>query len=188
MTELSDASASTIAESQAVLERFLPRFNARFRVPAAEPAVAYRPLDRALPLASILGFRHPRSVARDNTVKYRWRTLQLLPGRERTSYAGAQVEVRERPGGELSVLHQGATIASREAPPRAGVLRAARSEGSTPAATMYSVIHHEYRRRDARGEPQRFVQHGRGLVGQQLRFAGIGLASADVAALAVAGD
>ena len=79
VTELSDASASTIPESQAVLERFLPRFNARFRVPAAEPEVAYRPLDRALPLASI-GFRHPRSVARDNTVKYRWRTLQLCPG------------------------------------------------------------------------------------------------------------
>ena len=90
--------------------------------------MAYRPLDPALPLASILGFRHPRSVARDNTVKYRWRTLQLLPGRERTSYAGAQVEVLERPGGELSVLHQGETIAAREAPPRAGVLRAARSE------------------------------------------------------------
>ena len=90
--------------------------------------MAYRLLGRALPLASILGFRHPRSVARDNTVKYRWRTLQLLPGRERTSYAGARVEVLERPGGELSVLHQGETIRSREAPPRAGVLRAARSE------------------------------------------------------------
>ena len=128
VTELSDASASTIAEAQTVLERFLLRFNARFRVPAAEPAVAYRPLDRALPLASILSFRHPRSVARDNTVKYRWRTLQLLPGPERTSYAGARVEVLERPGGELSVLHQGETIAAREAPPRAGVLRAARSE------------------------------------------------------------
>ena len=34
----------------------------------------------------------------------------------------------ERPGSELSVLHQGETIRSREAPPRAGVLRAARSE------------------------------------------------------------
>ena len=79
MTELSDASASTIAEAQTVLERFLPRFNARFRVPAAEPEVAYRPLDRALPLASILGFRHPRSVARDNTVKYRWRMGMTTP-------------------------------------------------------------------------------------------------------------
>ena len=128
VTELSDASASTIAEAQTVLERFLPRFNARFRVPAAEPEVAYRLLDPALDLASILSFRHPRSVARDNTVKYRWRTLQLLPGPERTSYAGTRVEVVERPGGDLSVQYQGETIPSREAPPRAGVLRAARSE------------------------------------------------------------
>ena len=111
-----------------MLERFLPRFNARFRVPAAEPAVAYRALDPALPLASILGFRHPRSVARDNTVKYHWRTLQLLPSPQRPSYAGARVEVLERPGGELAVRHQGETIASRLAPPRSGVLRERRSE------------------------------------------------------------
>ena len=128
VTELSDASASTIAESQIVLERFLPRFNARFRVPAAEPEVAYRPLDRALPLASILGFRHTRTVARDNTVKYHWRTLQLLPSPQRPSYAGARVDVLERPGGELAVRHQGETIPSRLAPPRSGVLRKRRSE------------------------------------------------------------
>ncbi len=40
-----------------------------------------------------------------------------------------------------------------------------RTEGSTPAATMYSVILQEIRRREGRGEAQRFVQHGRGLVG-----------------------
>ena len=128
VTELRHASASTIPEAHAVLDRFLPRFNARFRVPAAQPVVAYRPLDPALPLASILSFRHPRTVARDNTVKYHWRTLQLLPGPERRSYAGTQVEVVERPDGELSVQHQGETIPSRPAPPRAGVLRAVRSE------------------------------------------------------------
>ena len=128
VSELSDASASTIPEAQVVLERFLPRFNARFRVPAAEPEVAYRPLDPALDRAAVLAFQHSRTVARDNTVKYRWRTLQLLPGPERTSYAGARAEVVERPGGELSVQHHGVTIASREAPPRAGVLRAQRSE------------------------------------------------------------
>ena len=95
MTELRHAGASTIPEAQAVLEGFLPRFDTRFRVPAALPGPAYRPLDPALPLASILSFRHPRTVARDNTVKYRWRTLQLLPGSGRTSYAGVQVEVVE---------------------------------------------------------------------------------------------
>ena len=128
VTELRHASASTIPEAQAVLEGFLPRFDARFRVPAAQPEQAYRPLDPALPLASILSFRNPRTVARDNTVKYRWRTLQLLPGSERTSYAGTRIEVVERPGGELSVQHVGETIPSRPAPPRPGMLREARSE------------------------------------------------------------
>ena len=44
---------------------------------------------------TIVCFRHTRKVARDNTVKYRWRTLQLLPGIERPSYAGSNVEVIE---------------------------------------------------------------------------------------------
>ncbi len=31
-------------------------------------------------------------MGRDNTVKYDWRVLQLLPDQERTSYAGLRVE------------------------------------------------------------------------------------------------
>ena len=128
VTELHLASASTIAEAQAALERFLPRFNARFAVAARQPEPAWRPLDRALDLGAILAFRHTRTVARDNTVKYHWRTLQLLPSAQRLSYAGARVDVLERPGGELAVRHQGETIPSRLAPPRSGVLRERRSE------------------------------------------------------------
>ena len=128
VTELRLASATTIAEAQAVLERFLPRFNARFAVAARQREPAWRPLDPALDLGAILAFRHTRTVARDNTVKYRWRTLQLLPSPQRPSYAGARVEVLERPGGELAVRHQGETIPSRLAPPRSGVLRERRSE------------------------------------------------------------
>ena len=128
VTELRLASATTIGEAQAVLERFLPRFNARFAVAARQREPAWRPLDPALDLGAVLAFRHTRSVARDNTVKYHWRTLQLLPSAQRPSYAGARVEVLERPGGELAVRHQGETIASRLAPPRSGVLRERRSE------------------------------------------------------------
>ena len=128
VTELSDASASTIAEAQTVLERFLPRFNARFAAAASQREPAWRPLDPALDLGAILAFRHTRTVARDNTVKYHWRTLQLLPSAQRPSYAGARVDVLERPGGELAVRHRGETIPSRLAPPRSGVLRARRSE------------------------------------------------------------
>ena len=128
VTELRLASASTIAEAQAVLERFLPRFNARFAVAARQREPAWRPLGSTLDLGAVLAFRHTRTVARDNTVKYHWRTLQLLPSPQRPSYAGARVEVLERPGGELAVHHQGETIPARLAPPRAGVLRERRSE------------------------------------------------------------
>ena len=99
MTDLRNVAAATIDEAQALLERFLPRFNTRFRVQAAQPESAYRPLDPALDLDAIPAFCHPRRVARDNTVKHRWRTLQLLPGPERSSFAGARVDVVERPDG-----------------------------------------------------------------------------------------
>ena len=76
------------------------------------------------PLDQILCFKHRRKVARDNTVKYNWRTLQLLPGKERPSYAGAQLEVHEDLDGQLLVQYRGRTIPTQEAPPRPGVLRA----------------------------------------------------------------
>ena len=40
-----------------------------------------------------------------------------------------------------------------------------RTEGRTPAATMYSAVLTEIRRHETRGETPRFVQHGRGMVG-----------------------
>ena len=46
-------------------------------------------------------------MGRDNTVKYNWRILQLLPDAERTSYAGLRVEVLERPDGQLIVRYDG---------------------------------------------------------------------------------
>ena len=103
-------------------------YDARFAVAARQREPAWRPLDPALDLGAILAFRHTRTVARDNTVKYHWRTLQLLPSPQRPSYAGARVDVLERPSGELAVRHQGETIPSRLAPPRSGVLRERRSE------------------------------------------------------------
>ena len=79
-------------------------------------------------LANVLCFKHRRKAARDNTVKYQWRTLQLLPGTDRRSYAGRTVEVWERLDGELSVLYEDQEIATQEAPPRASVLRGSKGD------------------------------------------------------------
>lgn len=124
VSELRLANASTEADANRVLEEFLPRFNQRFGVPAAQPGCAYCPADPEQELGGILCFKHHRKVARDNTVKYRWRTLQLLPGSERTSYAQARVEVQERLDGSLVAYYQGHVIPTQEAPARPAALRA----------------------------------------------------------------
>ena len=121
-TELRLADARTIGQATAVLRDFLPRFNARFAVQPEHPEAVYRPVASDLCLSEILCFKHTRKVARDNTVKYHWRVLQLLPDRERPSYAGLRVEVLERPDRELIVQYQGHTVATQEPPPRMGAL------------------------------------------------------------------
>ena len=86
VSELRLARASTLEQDNVLLGDFLPRFNTQFRVPAQQAQAAYRPLDSSLHLERILCFKHLRQVARDNIVKYKLRTLQLLPARNRPSY------------------------------------------------------------------------------------------------------
>ena len=74
-------------------------------------------------LDTVLCLKFRRRVGRDNTVKYRWRTLQLLPGTDRPSYAGSVVDVHEGLDGRLAVQHEGRIVASQEAPPRPSILR-----------------------------------------------------------------
>ena len=106
-----------------VLNDFLPRFNERFRVPSQHAGTAYRVLDPEMCLDTVLCLKYRRRVGRDNTVKYRWRTLQLLPDQARPSYAGSVVEVLEGLDGQLAVQHEGRIVASQQAPPRPGILR-----------------------------------------------------------------
>ena len=123
VTELRLAGARTISEANKVLWAFLTRFNKRFGVPPAQSTNAYRSPDPDLNLAGILCFKHSRKVARDNTVKYNWHTLQLLPSSERSTYVGAHVVVQERLDGKLVVCYQNQIVPTQEAPPRPGVLR-----------------------------------------------------------------
>jgi len=122
-SELRRAGAQNMAEANQVLQTFLPQFNARFAVAARNPESAYRTMSPDLELETILCFKHRRKVARDNTVKYQWRTLQLLPEPGEPSRAGIHVEVQERLDGRLVVYHRGQMLPTQEAPPRASILR-----------------------------------------------------------------
>ena len=122
-TELRLAGATTIEQAKAVLKQFLPRYNRRFQVPAPCPDPAFRPLPPDLRLGQVLCFKHKRRVARDNTVKFQRHTLQLLPDRQRRSYAGAAVVVLHGLDDRLSVQHEGRIIAAQEARPSPGSMR-----------------------------------------------------------------
>ncbi len=134
VTELRLAGATTIEEANVVLKEFLDHFNTRFRVPAQHAEAAYRMLEPDVCLDNVLCFRHRRRVARDNTVMYRWRALQLLPGMERPSYAGAVVEVLESLDDRLTVRYRGEIIPSQEAPPRPDKLRSLIGSSSNAAS------------------------------------------------------
>ena len=56
VSELRLAGATTVEEANQVLWAFLPRFNARFAVPPAQPGSAYRPVEPGLCLEGVLCF------------------------------------------------------------------------------------------------------------------------------------
>ena len=138
VTELRLAGASTIGEASSVLQEFLTRFNARFAVPAEQPETAYRPVPDELSLTESICLKDTRKVARDNTVKYQWRVLQLLPGEERPSYAGLRVDVLERADGELMIRYQGETVDYQEGLPPASALWGAYT-GCSPDPELQEV-------------------------------------------------
>jgi len=123
VSELRLAGASTVEEANRVLGEFLPRFNRRFGVPAAQPGSAYREVPEQLDIDGVLCIKELRRVAKDNTVQYHGKTLQLFPDVDRTSYARARVEVQERLDGSLAVCHRGKLLTPVEAPPLAAELR-----------------------------------------------------------------
>jgi len=123
VAELRLAGASSLEEANRVLWEFLPRFNQKFGVPAAQQGSAYREVPEGLDIDGVLCVKELRRVAKDNTVQYHSKTLQLFPDMDRTSYARARVEIQERLDGSLVVCCRGKVLTPVEAPPLAIELR-----------------------------------------------------------------
>jgi hypothetical protein len=103
--ELAKAGIREIDAANAwIRDVYLPAHNARFAKPAALAENAFVAADPAL-LAEILCIEEERVVARDNTVAYDSRRLQLPASNMRAHYVKARVKVREYPDGALAVFH-----------------------------------------------------------------------------------
>jgi transposase len=123
VSELRLSGASNITEANLILRDFLPRFNRRFGVPAAQTGQAYRTISPGMNIEGILCTKERRRVARDNTVQYRQRTLQLFPDADKVSYAGAYVEIQGRLDGQILFCYQDKILTPQDAPPLAAKLR-----------------------------------------------------------------
>ena len=102
--ELRLARIRTVAGANRYLkERFVPDYNARFTVPAAEPGSAFVPYV-GRPIEDILCIQDDRLVGADNCVTWNRRSLQIPPQRHRQHYVRATVRVHEYPDGRLAIF------------------------------------------------------------------------------------
>ena len=119
------------AANRYLREQFMPDYNARFAVPAAEPGSAFIPY-AGRPLEDVLSIQEDRQVGRDNCVVWKGVALQIPPQPHRHHYVKATVRVHEYPDGRLAIFdgpsclarfdHNGGPINA----PRAAQLRSAR--------------------------------------------------------------
>jgi hypothetical protein len=102
--ELRLAWIRTIAAANCYLrERFVPEYNARFAVPAAEPGSAFVPYI-GRPIEDVLCLQEDRVVGADNCVSYNRRSLQIPPQHHRAHYVKATVRVHQYPDGSLAIF------------------------------------------------------------------------------------
>ena len=102
--ELRLAEIATVeAANRYLKEQFVPDYNARFAVPAAEEGSAFIPY-AGRPLDDILCIQESRQVGRDNCVNWNGLALQIPPKRHRHHYVRATVRVHQYPDGRLAIF------------------------------------------------------------------------------------
>jgi len=122
-SELRLAAATTMAEAQLVLARFLPDYNRRFAVAAQDPGIAYRRIPAKFKPEEYFCFKYERTVGTDNVVRYEGHRLQVLPSQHRLSYAHCKVKVLLGLDDSLAVYYQGQRLETCPAPVEAPILR-----------------------------------------------------------------
>jgi len=103
----------TLEQANAFLETYLPGYNQRFQVAAAQPADLHRPLGARRDLNSILCLKTQRHLNADHTVVHGGKRYQI-EDRLRAS----RLTVEEHLDGSLHIRHQGRAVLYREIPPQ----------------------------------------------------------------------
>jgi len=85
-------------------EKYIEEFNRKFTIAAAQRGTAFVPC-RFKELDLVFSIKHERVVAKDNTVSYMNRVLQLERSKWRGTLAGCRVTVHEHLEGSLTIVY-----------------------------------------------------------------------------------
>jgi Helix-turn-helix domain len=96
--------ADLAAANRFLQDMFLPELNARFKVTASQPEDAHRPLSDSTDLARIVSIQESRVVAKDWTVRWQNKILQLPREAAEFIQSGRRVTVCEPLDGLLRVF------------------------------------------------------------------------------------
>lgn len=103
--ELAQAGIADIEAANAwIADVYLRRHNARFTVAAAEPGEAYVACEEPQ-WRDVLCVQETRQAAKDNTVRWKGRTLQIPPSRLRPHFVRAAIRVFEYPDGSVALSY-----------------------------------------------------------------------------------
>jgi len=110
VSELRLAGAATLAEANAVLEKFCTDYNQRFARPATDAVCDFRRLPRRFDLNRCLSLHYQRVVNPDHTVTLGAHLIALPPLPGQRGYAGETVELSHQLDGTLRIYRGDALL------------------------------------------------------------------------------
>jgi hypothetical protein len=116
---------SDMETANAFLPQFRAELNRRFAVAPRQAVDAHRPLRATDDLSRILAVRELRTLSKNLTLQYNNVVYQIQTGRTGYALRQAQVEVRERWDGRLTIIYKGKPLAHsvyREPPRQAELI------------------------------------------------------------------
>jgi transposase-like protein len=125
---------------------FLPLVQERYTVEPRDPANGHLPCPSAATLALVLSWQQPRSVAKDWTLRWRNRRLQIDARHAALSLPGQRVMVVQKRDGTLAILHKNRLLNFRDAPAPATPTPRPTARPSCPRPRQVPAADHPWRR------------------------------------------
>ena len=113
------------------LEEYLPKFNSKFQVPAAETRDMHRPIGRNQDLDWILSRQETRVLRNDSTIFYAPHTFQVM-----NNIRGKRVVIQEATDGRIRLTYRSRRLDFKEVP---GIIRRPKQQPAEPVEHAFGI-------------------------------------------------